>query len=439
MNINDYVIPFFTYLQFFPATLLCTCAAKNHLKYKPSIIVLRMGVVSIIAAAILTFLRSTVSTDFRLILLPVLLAVFIVFHGSLTIPLSQSVSLFLLVAAFTNFLSNFSIIYDALLHPDGLLINFSAEAFILQLTLNILFCILASFPMKKYGAFLIDNLQQSNVWWISAMVSAVFFIFNQIMTIHKYNTLHVNRVGSAYISVMSMLFLLLILLCLVFYYIVTALINKAETEDRNRILEMQEKQYDSLQQYIAADRQARHDFRQTIYTLKELSSERDYESIDEYLSSYIEALPKKEVTNYCRDNALNALLNHYAMIASTNDIDMDINIYIEKDLLIDNVDLCSIVGNILENAVLACADVPEEKRFIHVVISLEQGNELYIAISNSFSGKLRQKKDRYLSTHKSGSGIGLISITATAEQYGGSANFSHADGIFYSDVLMINK
>ena len=49
-----------------------------------------------------------------------------------------------------------------------------------------------------------------------------------------------------------------------------------------------------------------------------------------------------------------------------------------------------------------------------MVISEEQNRELYITVSNSFSGKFKKKGDRYLSTHKGGNGIGLISIAATA-------------------------
>lgn len=142
--------------------------------------------------------------------------------------------------------------------------------------------------MSQYGAYLVDHLLQPRVWWLAVTVSAIFYLFNLRMIVHQYSTLNTNRVGVAYISVMVMMFVLLILLCAVFYDIVRALIAKAETEDRNHILEMQEKRYDDLQRYNDADAKSRHDFRQTIYTLKELSTEKDYPAIDDYLSRYIE-------------------------------------------------------------------------------------------------------------------------------------------------------
>lgn len=202
---------------------------------------------------------------------------------------------------------------------------------------------------------------------------------------------------------------------------------------------MQEKQYETLQSYIDADEKARHDFRQTLYALKELSTQKNYAAIDDYLKHYIDTLPQKETTDFCRKPALNALLNHYDHKAKKHDISTDIRIFLPKNLYIDVTDLCSIAGNILENAIIACLDIPENKRFIHLIMTLEQGDELYIALSNSYRGKLRKKKDRYLSTHKGGSGIGLISVTATAECYSGNANFSHDDNVFYSNIMLVNK
>ena len=45
-------------------------------------------------------------------------------------------------------------------------------------------------------------------------------------------------------------------------------------------------------------------------------------------------------------------------------------------------------------------------------------------------------ENRYLSTHKGGSGIGLLSVAATAARYDGTATFTHDGTIFYSDVVL---
>ena len=439
MTFWEFLLDLLPYTIIIPAILLCYAPAKNRFRYDRSkTVTLIVGFA--VSLCVLAGLSTTlVFKDWSIMYTVSLLLLFIVYHKSLLLHISQSVSIFVLVCTFNSFINNYAIIFDALRHPTGKLADFSLEAYLFQAGLSILFCILASYPMARYGSYLVDNLQQPRIWWISAVVSSLFYIFNQRMVIHRYDTLHTNSVGIAYITVMIMMFFLLILLCIIFYYIVNALIEKARTEDNNRIMSMQERHYEALQQYIDSDSRARHDFRQAIYTLSEFSSKKDYESIDDYLHKYIETLPQKETVDYCSNSALNALINHYARMASARDIEFHAKVMLPTDLNIRANDLCSIVGNILENAIKACSDPDLDKRIIRLVISSEQGNELYIAVSNSYGGKLLKKGDRYLSNHKGGSGIGLVSITTTAEHYGGSARFSNDDRMFYSDVMLVNR
>ena len=99
-----------------------------------------------------------------------------------------------------------------------------------------------------------------------------------------------------------------------------------------------------------------------------------------------------------------------------------------------DVDLCSMVGNILENAVTACRKA-EEKR-IQLTILTEEAAQLYIVAVNTFNGVVKQSGGRYLSTNRKGSGVGLSSVTSTAEAYGGVARFSHKGTEFYSNIAI---
>ena len=439
MSFSDVIIP----LLFFPmismVVIICYAPMKNHLRYKKKATILTISVICALLS-VATFISTVVfSKDFGIVNIIGIIVLFLIYHRSLTLHISQTSALFLLVCAFISFFANFAIIFDALNHPDGHLTDFSFQAFVFLMLLLVLFCGLSAFPLAKYGSYIFDNVYQPRVWWLAGLVAAIFYGFNLRMIVHQYSTLHTNKVGVAYITVMIVMFVLLILLCIIFYLIVNTLIQKSETDDKNRILEMQEKQYQALQSYLNADAKARHDFRQTIYTLTELSSEKDYQALDEYLRRYRDELPMKESVDYCADLALNALLNHYNRKAEAEGIRSEFKVSLPKNLYVDSIDLCSIVGNILENAVIACLNVPSEKRFIRLVISGEQNNEIYIALSNSFDGNVRQVKDRYLSTHKGGSGIGLISVAATAAEYGGTADFSHDDEVFYSNIMFLNR
>ena len=58
-------------------------------------------------------------------------------------------------------------------------------------------------------------------------------------------------------------------------------------------------------------------------------------------------MPANEVVRYCGNTALNALLNYYAHSAAEKGIDSDFQIL----LPVSGMALCSMIGNIPENAI----------------------------------------------------------------------------------------
>ena len=124
---------------------------------------------------------------------------------------------------------------------------------------------------------------------------------------------------------------------------------------------MQESQFRSMQKYIKASEKTRHDFRHNILTLAELYNEGKTDEIGKYLNQYVDSLPKNEYVIFCGNTALNALLNYYVHVTSLNEIDFKLHISIPEHLPVSDVDLCSMVGNIMENAVIACQSADKKR------------------------------------------------------------------------------
>ncbi len=145
-------------------------------------------------------------------------------------------------------------------------------------------------------------------------------------------------------------------------------------------------------------------------------------------------MPVNEVTDYCANTAVNALLNYYIHLADRNGIDFRLQVRLPETLPVSDVDLCSMLGNILDNAVTACQKADEKR--IRLSLLAEDASQLYIVAVNTFNGTVRQKDGTYLSTDRGGTGIGLSSVTSTAESYGGVARFSHKGKEFYSSIAI---
>jgi len=117
-----------------------------------------------------------------------------------------------------------------------------------------------------------------------------------------------------------------------------------------------------------------------------------------------------------------------------NRIEFTARVNILCELPISDVDLCNMVGNILENAVIACQKT--EEKMIQLTILTEDQIQLYIVAVNTFDGIVRKRNEQYLSTNRNQDGIGLSSIASTAKSYGGIAQFSHEGNRFYSNVAI---
>lgn len=439
MSMQEYLVSLLSYLPIIPSAFLCFAPVRNRLHYKPKKILILCACSFAVLFPALSYFEARYSLGYNTLELPLLILLFFAYHKTLDTTLSQSLSVFVLVTTLMAFMSNFSNGFDALLHPTSDLDHFSLEATVFQLFICSLLAALLYHPFSRFGSYLIDNLSQKFIWYVASGISGIFLVYNLNNVVHYYNTLHTNNVGRAYITNMILFFLLILLLNVIFYFLVNSLLEKAKTDERDSILEMQEKRYDAQQKYLEDTARARHDFRHILRTLRELSEKGDNAAVLALLDQYIEKLPEKESKDYCGDLAVNALLNHYAQMAAEAGIHPKLSIALPDPLQVNAIDLCSVLGNILDNAIDACRDIPESDRFIALTVSPEQGGELYIAASNSFNGKPKHKGQRYFSTKRGGSGIGLISIAATAEQYGGSADFYHEGNVFYSNVMMVNR
>ena len=437
MNITDFMKALFSYLAAVPAAILCFSPMKHQMKTEPGKI-LRFSVpVLSILLPLLTFLTCCLKTAPNTLLYPLLIAFFFCYHESLTVHVSKSLAVFSYVCTLMALLSNFANGFDAIMNPHSGADTFNMTGSAFQFALSTAVALLLWFPFSKYGSTLTDRLNLPHVWYTTVLLSALFLSVNLLIRPKKYQTLYTNNVFLAYWGILAMMLSTLLLLTVIFYFIVSGIIKEMETEEQNHLFQIRESQYVKQQRYMEETAEERHNFRQTIRTLENLARENDNTAIRKYLTDYVSTMPKNDVISFCTNHAVNALLNYYAESAGNLNIDIDWHIEFPKFSDIPDTDLCSVTGNLLENAVCACQDVPEAERFIDLSITTTEADTyLCIVMTNPYRGKLRKSGENYLSTCKNGSGIGLSSVRSIAEQYGGVAKFSNKNGEFFSDVML---
>ena len=123
---------------------------------------------------------------------------------------------------------------------------------------------------------------------------------------------------------------------------------------------------------------------------------------------------------YTKNYTVNAILQDAAAKAKASHIRFSAEAQVPKDLPFPQQDLCSLLMNLLENALEGAAQVKEEdRRFLRIRVALQHGF-LAVCCENSYSGNLRLDKKRQLCTtkdHPEAHGFGLPKMSAIAEKY----------------------
>ncbi|MDO5399116.1 MAG: GHKL domain-containing protein [bacterium] len=437
MNLREILLDMIQFLVVIPAAVICYMPMKNQLRYSGIKIFLLIAAACCLFVPSAALLRSVFSVNANTIIFIALTAFFMCFQATVKTDIIQSLTVFIFTCGLTAFPANFAYTFDAWLHPSGNYLDFSWEAALFQLVLTSAMALAFAYPLRRWGSSLIDRVYILRVWRSILAVSFILLLVNIAIIPHSYSTLYVGRCFPLYIMILFVLLSLTIMLHITFYHIITGILKNADLSEQIQFFEMEERQYRLQQRYIEETSKQRHDFRQSVFTLQQLAENGDLESIKEYLYEYANSLPIPHFVNYCKNNAVNAVLNHYAYSAEQSGIAVKWTVSLPNTLTIAEPDLCSLLGNLIENAVSGCMTLTDKsKRFHYMSVTVRNDVNLYIVSTNSFDGGTKMKGSSYLSTKRSGSGIGIHSVEMIAEKYHGTARFSHTAGEFYADVML---
>lgn len=133
---------------------------------------------------------------------------------------------------------------------------------------------------------------------------------------------------------------------------------------------------------------------------------------------------------------MNAVVSYYA--ARLEDEGVEVRIRLSLPARLEGVtdgEACVVFGNLLENAMEACALVEVGPRFVHLDGEISRG-VLAVTMGNSFDGRTFREGGRFRSSKRAEPGVGLSSIQAVARKHGGDARFEADGAVFRSSVYL---
>jgi signal transduction histidine kinase len=215
---------------------------------------------------------------------------------------------------------------------------------------------------------------------------------------------------------------------------------ESEIAMSNRALEAQRSLYETLMTSNEEVRKLRHDMRHQLTVIRGyLEHTDDGETAREgvsYIDSLIGSIPKAVDTQFCDNFAINALVAHYFSRAAAMGVQVEACLDIPEDTGAITVnDLSVVIGNLLENAIEACAYVEAHKRFIKMRTSVSN-KRLTLVMDNSYDGQLDVRDGQFYSRKRPGLGIGMQSIRTEIKKYAGTLDHETADGVFKTSLYM---
>ncbi|MEG2329947.1 sensor histidine kinase [Anaerorhabdus sp.] len=180
--------------------------------------------------------------------------------------------------------------------------------------------------------------------------------------------------------------------------------------------------YNNQVNYDKEIRKFRHDFNSLILVINQLLNENKYDEIKTVIAQtanieedYLTINPK-----FSNNVFIQAILINTYYLAQKSKVKYSATVSYPENLRIDEIDLCRIFTNLMNNAIDACRRIDYDKRFINIT-SIQSKLWFTLIVRNSFNGEVNESHGVLYSTkeNKNEHGFGLKIIEETIEKYGG--------------------
>ena len=209
-------------------------------------------------------------------------------------------------------------------------------------------------------------------------------------------------------------------------------------EDKTIIYQnkLMKQQMDEIENIYMTMRGWRHDYHNHLQSLKGYLSLNKVDQMKNYLNELETDLDSIDTLYHSGNLQLDSILNAKLAIAEKGQIRIHCDASIPPQLHVSDLDLCVILGNLLDNAIESCRKIKNpDERFIRVYIGILK-KQLYISITNATSETVKQRTDHYFTTKRGDHGHGLKRVDQVVKKYDGYLNRQNEPGVFATEIIL---
>lgn len=428
-------------LRTFPAALLFLFIFQHHLRIKQSLVVPMLGLYAIINSLIPTLLYIFLPESIWIIAYTFVYLILVFFCCLYVVDFSpyRILLVYFIIANYTDaiglmkdYMGGFctSLIADWGYFPTSMMLR--CIVLVITMPCMLYFC-------KRFLRPIIDQPNDAIFYKYLWLIPASFFIMYRTSINPQKDTEIIHVFNEVSCSEMSVWVIGTYLVYIMVLKMLQEMIKKADLEqqlERTALLQsMQEKQYENLLSQIKENRRNRHDFHHNILAIKKYCDEGEYERLSAYVNQYIGSLSLDKQLLFCEDPLIDSILQYYAGMAKQYGIACTMEVQLPK-LHFNDIDICTLLGNGLENAIEACNRQTRGRRFVHFKAETHNAHIVVITIKNSYEGEIRKTGTAFLSSKRKEEGIGITSMQQIVEKYNGVCKYTYDGNIFTLSIMM---
>lgn len=226
----------------------------------------------------------------------------------------------------------------------------------------------------------------------------------------------------------------LLYLYLLFFQIIRECEQKNRFQNILHSREVQRKNMEENEQVYNSLCCLRHELKNHIFYMQTLIEQDRIPELEEYFRKLYHEEYDVELSA-SGNNSIDALFNQKRTYAQAKNIPLILHVKLPEELLIETSDLCTVLSNLLDNAIEACATVKEPS----VQLSVQSASKyIHILCRNSVVPDLLEKNPDLVTAKAGNHGLGLQIVRSIVEKYDGMFSYSVENETFNIQLMMRN-
>ncbi|MBR3811120.1 MAG: GHKL domain-containing protein [Agathobacter sp.] len=293
---------------------------------------------------------------------------------------------------------------------------------------------------KYFGGKYTNGLKNIGTKYWLLFIVIMFFDASIVLILGDFvlYTIQVERRSLLIFSYCCVVIGLLIQLVLLINTLVTRNVHKENEKLAKQFLESQNEHYQYLEKREHETKKFRHDIKNHLILLENLINNQKYDETEEYLKAINEKVSTFSNHVSVNNGIADAILNRFYIDAKEKGITLKVSGHFPMDCYITAYDICTILSNLLSNAIQAEIEADGKEVFVSIKYT---DDKVLLTVENDYAHELDESGGVFKTTKKDslGHGYGLSNVKECVERNGGYVSISTDNKRFKVMIMMLNE